>query len=102
MLEVLDGEQNSTFVDHYIEIPFDLSDCLFVTTANTLSTIPDPLLDRMEVIELSSYTLEEKFNICKKYLIPKQRKKHGLTAKPVSYTHLDVYKRQIPPRSYER
>lgn len=108
MLEVLDGEQNSTFVDHYIEIPFDLSDCLFVTTANTLSTIPDPLLDRMEVIELSSYTLEEKFNICKKYLIPKQRKKHGLSAKQIRisddavYALIDGYTRESGVRKLER
>lgn len=108
MLEVLDGEQNSTFVDHYVEIPFDLSDCLFVTTANTLSTIPDPLLDRMEVIELSSYTLEEKFNICKKYLIPKQRKKHGLNAKQIKitdeavYALIDSYTRESGVRKLER
>ena len=81
LLEVLDGEQNGTFTDHYIDMPFDLSKVMFITTANDRSTIPAPLLDRMEVIELPSYTHEEKFNIAKKHLIPKQIKLHGMDSK---------------------
>ncbi len=78
LLEVLDSEQNRTYRDHYVEIPFDLSDVMFITTANTLDTVPRPLLDRMEIIELGSYTDEEKVMISKEHLIPKQLAKHGL------------------------
>lgn len=107
MLEVLDGEQNNTFRDHYIEVPFDLSETLFVTTANSLDTIPEPLLDRMEIIELSSYTREEKFNIAKKHLVKKQRIKHGLTANQIKiqdsviYDIIDHYTREAGVRKLE-
>lgn len=108
MLEVLDSEQNSAFRDHYIEVPFDLSQVLFVTTANDTSTIPAPLLDRMEVIELSSYTREEKFQIAKKYLAPKQIGKNGLTSKDLVfsgeglYELIDRYTREAGVRRLER
>ena len=86
LLEVLDAEQNSTFRDHYLEVPFDLSDVLFITTANTVDTIPRPLLDRMEVIELTSYTDEEKLQIAKRHLLPRERKRHGLRAGQLKLT----------------
>ena len=86
LLEVLDPEQNSTFRDRYLEVPYDLSKVLFITTANTLDTIPTPLRDRMEIIELSGYTLEEKTEIAKRYLIPKQLKANGLTEENAEFT----------------
>ncbi len=86
LLEVLDSEQNTTFRDHFVELPFDLSDVVFITTANTISTIPKPLLDRMEVIELPSYTDEEKLQIAKDYLLPKQLKRHGLKKNQIKIT----------------
>ena len=86
LLEVLDGEQNNTFTDHYIDVPFDLSKALFITTANDASAIPGPLYDRMEVIELYSYTAEDKFSIAKKHLVPKQVKNFGMNSKMVRFT----------------
>ncbi len=91
LLEVLDGEQNNKFVDHYIDIPFDLSKVMFITTANDASRIPAPLFDRMEVIEIGSYTREEKFNIAKKHLVPKQIKECGLTPDVVKFTQKGIY-----------
>jgi ATP-dependent Lon protease len=108
MLEVLDSEQNKEFRDHYIELPFDLSRVLFVTTANTTDTIPAPLLDRMELIELTSYTREEKFHIAKQHLIPKQIKKHGLKGTQIKinddviYMLIDFYTKEAGVRSLER
>jgi ATP-dependent Lon protease len=86
MLEVLDPEQNSTFRDHYLDLPFDLSNVLFITTANTLETIPGPLRDRMEVIQLSGYTQAEKLEIAKRYLVPRQIQRNGLTPARISFT----------------
>lgn len=86
LLEVLDGEQNNSFSDHYLEIPYDLSKVLFITTANDKSQIPTPLLDRMEIIDLAGYTYEEKFNIAKKHLVPKQIAENGLKKSYVKFT----------------
>ena len=92
LLEVLDGEQNVKFRDHYLEVPIDLSEVLFVTTANSLQTIPRPLLDRMEVIEISSYTENEKMHIAMKHLVPKQLKKHGLTEEQLKIGKSAIWK----------
>ncbi len=108
LLEVLDGEQNAAFRDNFLEIPFDLSDVLFVTTANATDTIPRPLLDRMEVIELSSYTDEEKVQIAKKHLLPKELKRHGLTKKQLKVSDgalreiIAAYTRESGVRVLER
>lgn len=108
LLEVLDGEQNNAFVDHYLDIPFDLSSVMFITTANDLSAISEPLRDRMDVIELPSYTREEKFNIAKKHLVKKQLVNNGLTTKnfritdTALYTLIDKYTKEAGVRSLER
>ena len=83
---MLDPEQNKTFTDHYLEVPFDLSRAMFITTANTTQTIPRALLDRMEVIELSSYIEEEKVHIAENYLIPKQLKEHAIRKSQLSFS----------------
>lgn len=92
MLEVLDPEQNTTFTDHYLDTPFDLSNVFFITTANSLEGIPLPLLDRMEVIDLTGYTIAEKFHIAKTHLIPKQIKEHGLTPEQIEITDEALFK----------
>ena len=108
LLEVLDGEQNKTYRDHFLEIPYDLSNVMFITTANTLDTVPRPLLDRMEIIELSSYTDEEKLMIAKNHLIPKQLGKHGLKKSQLRITDdaireiIRCYTRESGVRSLER
>ena len=108
LLEALDPEQNKYFRDHFVELPFDLSDCLFVCTANSLSGIPRPLIDRMEIIELSGYTRREKLHIAKDHLLKKQMKRHGLNARTLKidddalYEIIDYYTREAGVRNLER
>ena len=108
LLEVLDPEQNKFFRDHFVELPFDLSGCLFIATANTLDTIPRPLLDRMEIIELNTYTKNEKLSIAKNHLLPKQLKRHGLGKRELGITDsalteiIDYYTREAGVRNLER
>ena len=108
LLEVLDSEQNKSFRDHFVEMPFDLSGCLFIATANTLDTVPRPLLDRMEVIHLGSYTKTEKLAIAKHHLIPKQLKRHGIERKSLKIDDsalveiIDYYTREAGVRNLER
>lgn len=107
LLEALDPEQNNTFKDHFLDIPFDLSEVLFITTANDMSTIPAPLLDRMDVIELPSYTRVEKYNIARRHLLPKQLKNCGLTGRvtigqSALYALIDGYTREAGVRNLER
>lgn len=108
MLEVLDPEQNNTFKDHFIDLPFDLSKVLFITTANTLDSIPSPLMDRMEIITIPGYTREEKFKIAKKHLVAKELYQHGLNCKTCKisdsaiYSIIDYYTRESGVRSLDR
>ncbi len=108
LLEVLDPEQNNTFTDHFLELPYDLSNVMFITTANTTATIPGPLRDRMEIIEISSYTENEKYEIAKRYLVPKQIKQHGLTEEQLRFSPaalkavISGYTREAGVRTLER
>lgn len=108
LLEVLDPEQNKVFRDHFIELPFDLSDCIFIATANTLDTVPRPLIDRMEIIHLNSYTKSEKMGIAKNHLLPKQLKRHGLNKRTLKISDsaieeiIDCYTKESGVRNLER
>jgi len=108
LLEVLDPEQNPSFLDHYLDVPFDLSNVLFVTTANQLDTIPGPLLDRMEIIQLSGYILEEKVQIARRYLVPKQLREHGFEEDEIKFNEealriiVDKYAREAGVRNLEK
>lgn len=108
MLEVLDAEQNKEFRDHYLELPYDLSDVMFITTANYKDAIPGPLLDRMEVIDISGYTEEEKINIASKYIVPKQLSLHGVSTKIIRFDKSAIreivvyYTREAGVRNLER
>jgi ATP-dependent Lon protease len=108
MLEVLDPEQNESFRDHYLDLPFSLADVMFVTTANTLDTIPGPLRDRMEVIQLAGYTASEKLEIAKRYLVPRQVQRNGLSARRIAFTDpalraiISDYTREAGVRQLER
>lgn len=108
LLEVLDSEQNKAFRDHFVELPFDLSNCFFIATANTLDTIPRPLIDRMEIIEIKIYTKREKMSIAKNHLIPKQLKRHGLGKRSLKITDsalemmIDRYTHEAGVRNLER
>jgi len=108
LLEVLDPEQNTSFLDHYLDLPYDLSNVLFITTANQLETIPGPLLDRMEVIRLAGYVVEEKIQIAKQYLVPKQLKEHGFGEDEIKFTEealrkiIDNYAREAGVRNLEK
>ncbi|MBR5453473.1 MAG: endopeptidase La, partial [Clostridia bacterium] len=108
LLEVLDGEQNKSFRDHFMELPIDLSECIFIATANTLDTVPTPLIDRMEIIEMKSYTRSEKVSIAKNHLIAKQAKRHGLNLRQLKITDaaiielINYYTREAGVRNLER